>query len=73
MSPKTAEHMTWHQSHDVVDGVTVHPSDSESWKHFKSVNPYFQLNQGTCILDCVQTNSTLSGHLLLLILVGRLY
>ena len=41
MSPKTAEHMTWHQSHDVVDGVTVHPSDSESWKHFKSVNPYF--------------------------------
>jgi len=30
----------------------------------------FQLNQGTCILGCVQTNSTYSGHLLLLILVG---
>jgi len=41
MSPKTAEHMTWHQSHDAVDGVTVRPSDSESWKHFKSVNPHF--------------------------------
>jgi hypothetical protein len=33
----------------------------------------FQLNQGTCILGCVQTDSTHSGHLLLLILVGRSY
>jgi len=23
MSPRTAEHMTWHQSHDAVDGVMV--------------------------------------------------
>jgi hypothetical protein len=28
MSPRTAEHMTWHQSHHAVDGVMVHPSDS---------------------------------------------
>jgi hypothetical protein len=33
----------------------------------------FQLNQGTCVLGCVQTNSIHSGHLLLLILVGRSY
>ena len=33
----------------------------------------FQLNQGTCVLGCVQTNSTHLGHLLLLILVGRSY
>jgi hypothetical protein len=30
MSPRTAEHMTWHQSHDAVDGVMVHPSDDEA-------------------------------------------
>jgi len=33
----------------------------------------FQLNQRTCILDYVQTDSIYSGHLLLLILVGQLY
>jgi hypothetical protein len=41
MSLKTAEHMTWHQSHDVVDGVMVHPSDDEAWKHFNNVYPHF--------------------------------
>jgi len=41
MSPRTAEHMTWHQSHDTVDGVMVHPSDGEAWKHFNSVHPHF--------------------------------
>jgi hypothetical protein len=25
MSPRTIEHMTWHQLHDAVDGVMVHP------------------------------------------------
>jgi hypothetical protein len=41
MSPRTAEHITWHQSHDAVDGVMVHPSDGEAWKHFNSVHPHF--------------------------------
>ena len=41
MSPRTAEHMTWHQSHDAVDGVMVHPSDGEAWKNFNSVHPHF--------------------------------
>ena len=41
MSPKTAEYMTWHQSHDVVDEIMVHPSNSEAWKHFNSVHPHF--------------------------------
>ena len=30
MSPRTAEHMTWHQAHD-----------SEAWKRFNSVHPDF--------------------------------
>jgi len=33
----------------------------------------FHLNQGTCVLDYVQTDSTYSSHLLLLILVDRSY
>jgi len=33
--------MTWHQSHDVVDEVMMHPSDDEAWKHFNSVHPCF--------------------------------
>jgi len=41
MSPRTAEHMTWHQSHHTVDGVMVHPSDGEARKHFNNVHPYF--------------------------------
>jgi len=41
MSPRTAEHMTWHQLHNTVDGVLVHPSDGEAWKHFNSVHPHF--------------------------------
>jgi hypothetical protein len=41
MSPGTAEHMTWHQSYDAVDGVMVHPSDGEAWKLFNSVHPHF--------------------------------
>jgi len=41
MSPRTAEHMTWHQAHHAVDGVMVHPSNSEAWKRFNSVHPHF--------------------------------
>jgi len=41
MSLRTVEHMTWHQSHNTVDGVIVHPFDSEAWKHFNNVHPHF--------------------------------
>jgi hypothetical protein len=41
MSPRTVEHMTWHQSHDAVDGVMMHSFDGEAWKHFNSLHPYF--------------------------------
>jgi hypothetical protein len=73
MSPRTAEHMTWHQAHHAVDGVMVHPSTA---KHGNALIVFiltFQLNQGMCVLGCVQTDSTHLGHLLLLILVGRSY
>jgi len=41
MSQRTVEHMKWHQAHDAVDRVMVHPSDSEPWKLFNSVHPHF--------------------------------
>jgi len=41
MSPRTAKHMTWHQSHHAVDGVMVHPFDGEAWKYFNSMHPHF--------------------------------
>jgi len=41
MSPRTAEHMTWYQSHHAVDGVMVNPSNGEACKHFNSVHPHF--------------------------------
>jgi hypothetical protein len=43
MSPRTAEHMTWHQAHDAVEGVMVHPFDSEAWKLFNSMHPQFSV------------------------------
>jgi hypothetical protein len=41
MSPKIIEHMTRHQSHDVIEGVMVHSSVGEVWKHFNSVHSQF--------------------------------
>jgi hypothetical protein len=41
MSLRTAEHMTWHQAHNAVDGVMVHPSDGKAWKRFNNVHPHF--------------------------------
>jgi len=53
MSPRTTEHMTWHQSHDVVDGVMVHSSDGETWKHFNSVHPHFSAeSRNVCLGLC---------------------
>jgi hypothetical protein len=43
MSPKTTEHITWHKSHDVMDGVMVHSFNSEAWKHFNNVYPHFSM------------------------------
>ena len=51
MSSRTTEHMTWHQSYDVVDGVMVHPSDSEAWKHFNSVHPHFSVESRNVRLE----------------------
>jgi hypothetical protein len=41
MSLMTAKHMTWHQSYNMVDGVMMHLSDDEAWKHFNNVHLYF--------------------------------
>ena len=73
MSPRTAEHMTWHQAHDAVDGVMVHPSDGKVWKLFNSVHPHFSAELRNVRLGLCSLDSTHLGHLLLLILVGRSY
>jgi hypothetical protein len=53
MSPRTTEHMTWHQSHDMVDGVMMHPSYDEAWKHFNSVHPHFSTeSRNMCLGLC---------------------
>ena len=41
MSPRIAEHMTWHQSGNHMMRLMVHPSNGETWKHFNSVHPHF--------------------------------
>jgi len=48
MSPKTIEHITWHHSHDMVDG------DGEACKHFNRVHSQFSVESrnvylGLCI------------------------
>jgi hypothetical protein len=53
MSLKTIEHMTWHQLHDVVNGVMVHLSDGKAWKHFNNVHPYFLVEtKNVCLGLC---------------------
>jgi len=73
MSSWIVEHMTWHQSHDVVDGVIVHPSDGKAWKHFNSVYPHFSAKSRNVHLRLCTNGFIILDHLLLLILVGRLY
>jgi hypothetical protein len=38
MTLKIDKHMTWHHSHDAIDGVMMHPSNGEAWKHFNKMH-----------------------------------
>ena len=40
-SKTTAEYMTWHWDFHRNEGVMIHPSDSEAWKHFDIMHPEF--------------------------------
>ncbi|KAK4385537.1 hypothetical protein Sango_2677700 [Sesamum angolense] len=40
-SNTTAEHMSWHATHETENGVMCHPFDVEAWKHFDDTHPYF--------------------------------
>ena len=42
-SPKTNEHITWHHSHDAVDGVMMHSFNGEVQKHFNRVHCQFSM------------------------------
>jgi hypothetical protein len=54
MSSKIVEHMTWHQSHDAIDRMMVHPSDDKAWKHFNSVHPHFSAeSKNMCLGLCI--------------------
>ncbi|KAL0359821.1 UNVERIFIED_CONTAM: hypothetical protein Sangu_0831500, partial [Sesamum angustifolium] len=37
----TAEHMTWHATHQIEEESMYHPSDVEAWKHFDRMYPDF--------------------------------
>ncbi|KAJ7963951.1 Transposon protein, putative, CACTA, En/Spm sub-class [Quillaja saponaria] len=40
MSKNTAQHMTWHDQRR-ANGIMIHPSDGEAWKHFDDNYPSF--------------------------------
>ncbi|KAK4406464.1 hypothetical protein Sango_0652900 [Sesamum angolense] len=40
-SRATAEHMTWHATHQTEEGSMYNPSDAEAWKHFDQMYPDF--------------------------------
>jgi len=61
MSPRTAEHMTWHQAHHAVDGVMVHPSDGEAWKRFNNVHPHFSVESRNVHLGLCKEGFNLFG------------
>ncbi|KAL0342502.1 UNVERIFIED_CONTAM: hypothetical protein Scaly_1912800 [Sesamum calycinum] len=37
----TAEHMTWHATHQIEKGSMCHPFNAEAWKHFDRMYPDF--------------------------------
>ncbi|KAL0286748.1 UNVERIFIED_CONTAM: hypothetical protein Sangu_2722000 [Sesamum angustifolium] len=40
-SRATAEHMTWHATHQIDEGSICHPSDVRAWKYFDRIYPDF--------------------------------
>ncbi|XP_045833662.1 uncharacterized protein LOC123924740 [Trifolium pratense] len=40
-SPATSSNMRWHAENVPEDGVLIHPSDGEAWKHFDRTYPNF--------------------------------
>ncbi|KAL0362000.1 UNVERIFIED_CONTAM: hypothetical protein Scaly_1155200 [Sesamum calycinum] len=53
-SEATDEHMTWHATHQTVEGSMCYPSDAEAWRHFDQMYPDFaeeprNVRLGLCI------------------------
>jgi hypothetical protein len=71
MSLKIVKNMTWHHSHDMMDGVMMHPSNDEFFLIGCILS--FQWNKIIYILGYIYIDSIHSGHLLLLILVSWWY
>jgi hypothetical protein len=40
-SPGTTSNMRWHAENVQEEGVLIHPSDAEAWKHFDRTYPSF--------------------------------
>jgi len=51
MSLETAKYITWHQSHDAVDGVMMHPFNGEALKYFNSMHPQFSVKSRNVRLE----------------------
>lgn len=41
VSPSTTSNMRWHAENVQEEGVLIHPSDGEAWKHFDRTYPNF--------------------------------
>ena len=67
MSPKTSKHITWHHPDDAMDGIMVHPFDSEAWKYCNRMHPQFSMESQNIY---VQLFTNKSIYLLHHILVG---
>ncbi|KAL0444782.1 UNVERIFIED_CONTAM: hypothetical protein Slati_2200900 [Sesamum latifolium] len=40
-SNTTAEHMSWHATHEIENVLMCNPSDAKAWKHFNETHPDF--------------------------------
>ncbi|KAL0291342.1 UNVERIFIED_CONTAM: hypothetical protein Scaly_2641600 [Sesamum calycinum] len=50
-SRATAEHMTWHATHQTEEGSMCHPSDVDAWKHFDD-HMLHELENNVAIILC---------------------
>ncbi|KAL0396052.1 UNVERIFIED_CONTAM: hypothetical protein Scaly_0053600 [Sesamum calycinum] len=68
----TAEHMSWHATHETENGVMCHPSDAEAWKYFDDTHPNFAIKPVMFVLAFVLMVLPLMDNMANHILVGQL-
>ncbi|KAL0367433.1 UNVERIFIED_CONTAM: hypothetical protein Sradi_3633400 [Sesamum radiatum] len=71
-SNTTAEHMSWHATHETESGVMYHPSDVEAWKYFNETHPDFALEPRNVRLGLCVDGFALMDNMANHIRVGQL-